>query len=85
MKEQRTPLLLVAYKRTDTLGHALSALAKCKGLNDRPVFAYLDGARSPADEAARAAHLAKYTPQALVDAYFSLMTHSKKKECSKCG
>ena len=50
MKEQKSPLLLIAYKRTDTLGHALSALAKCKGLNDRPVFAYLDGARSPADE-----------------------------------
>ena len=46
--------------------------------------AFLTG-KAEVDEAARAAHLAKYTPQALVDAYFSLMTHSKKKECFKCG
>ena len=46
--------------------------------------AFLTG-KAKVDEAARAAHLAKYTPQALVDAYFSLMTHGKKKECFRCG
>lgn len=50
MNKRYTPLLLVAYKRVDVLKHSLSALQKCVGLNDRLVFAYLDGARSSVDE-----------------------------------
>lgn len=50
MEKNCAPLLLIAYKRTDTLKQTLSALKNCLGLTDRPVFAYLDGPRSVADE-----------------------------------
>ena len=43
------------------------------------IEAFLAG-KAKVDEAARAAHLAKYTPQALVDSYFALMTHGKREE-----
>ena len=50
MEKKCAPLVIIAYKRTDALQHTLPAFEKCLGLNDRPVFAYLDGPRSVADE-----------------------------------